>query len=70
MDKCSRHRGLFRPPLTPPRFWDPQIIEDSPEDPRVKVQMAAPLRRREERQAKVRARLGDGEGEPVSDDGF
>ena len=70
MDKCSRHRGLFRPPLTPPRFWDPQIIEDSPEDPRGKVQMAAPLRRREERQAKVRARLGDGEGEPVSDDGF
>ena len=36
MDKCSRHRGLFRPPLTPPRFWDPLIIEDDPEDPRVK----------------------------------
>ena len=32
--------------------------------------MTAPLRRRGEREAKVRSRLGDGEGEPVSDDGF
>ena len=66
MDKCSRHRGLFRPSLTQPLFWDPLIIEDEPEDLRVVVQMMAPLRRRGE----MKARLGDGEEKPVSGDGF
>ena len=27
MNKCSKHRGLFKPPLTPERFWDADIIE-------------------------------------------
>ena len=27
MNKCSKHRGLFKPPLTPERFWDADILE-------------------------------------------
>ena len=26
LNKCSRHRGYFKPPLTPEKFWDPEII--------------------------------------------
>jgi len=33
MNDCSKHRALYRPPLTPEKFWDPEIIED-PESPR------------------------------------
>ena len=34
LNKCSRHRGYFKPPLMPEKFWDPEIIEGDPEDPR------------------------------------
>ena len=27
-NKNSKYRGLFKPPFTPWRFWDPDIIED------------------------------------------
>ena len=46
LNKCSRHRGLFKPPLTPEKFWDPLIVEDDTQDPRNKTQEAPPLRRR------------------------
>merc|ERR1711872_692439 len=48
MNDCSRHRGLFKPPLTPEKFWDPLIVEDDTQDPRNKTQEAPPLRRRRE----------------------
>ena len=54
MNKCSKHRGLFKPPLTPERFWDADIIEDDPDDPRVKTQPGKPLRTRAVRRAEVR----------------
>ena len=47
----SKHRGLFKPPLTPERFWDPDIIEDSADDPRNKIFHASPLRKRREEKA-------------------
>ena len=25
-NKCSRHRGLFKPPLTPEKFWDSLLV--------------------------------------------
>ena len=56
MNKCSKHRGLFKPPLTPERFWDADIIEDDPDDPRVKTQPGKPLRTRAVRRAEVRER--------------
>ena len=37
----SKHRGLFKPPLTPERFWDPDIIEDDD-----KIIHTPPLRKR------------------------
>ena len=45
------HQGLFKPPLTPERFWDPDIIEDSADDPRNKIFHASPLRKRREEKA-------------------
>ena len=43
----SKHRGLFKPPLTPERFWDPDIIEDDEDDPRSEIVVGAPpLRKR------------------------
>ena len=48
MNDCSRHRGLFKPPLTPDKFWDPLMVEDDTQDPRNKTQEAPPLRRRRE----------------------
>ena len=47
----SKHRGLFKPPRTPERFWDPDIIEDSADDPRNKIFHASPLRKRREEKA-------------------
>ena len=57
LNKCSRHRGLFKPPLTPEKFWDPLIVEDDTQDPRNKTQEAPPLRRRGERKEEVARRL-------------
>ena len=37
--------------LTPERFWDPDIIEDSADDPRNKIFHASPLRKRREEKA-------------------
>jgi len=56
MNKCSKHRGLFKPPLTPERFWDADILEDDPDDPRVKTQPGKPLRTRAVRRAEVKAK--------------
>ena len=51
-NRISKHRGLFKPPLTPERFWDPDIIEDAAEDPRNKIiHDASPLRKRREEKA-------------------
>ena len=51
-NRISKHRGLFKPPLTPERFWDPDIIEDSAEDPRSKIiHDASPLRKHREEKA-------------------
>ena len=50
-NRISKHRGLFKPPLTPERFWDPDIIEDSADDPRNKIFHASPLRKRREEKA-------------------
>ena len=51
-NRISKHRGLFKPPRTPERFWDPDIIEDSAEDPRNKIiHDASPLRKRREEKA-------------------
>ena len=50
-NRISKHRGLFKPPRTPERFWDPDIIEDSAEDPRNKIFHASPLRKRREEKA-------------------
>ena len=50
-NRISKHRGLFKPPLTPERFWDPDIIEDAAEDPRNKIIHASPLRKRREEKA-------------------
>jgi len=57
INDCSRHRGLFKPPLTPEKFWDPLIVEDDTQDPRNKTQEAPPLRRRAERKEEVARRL-------------
>jgi hypothetical protein len=27
MDRCSKHRYLYKPPRTPEHFWNPDIIE-------------------------------------------
>lgn len=56
MNKCSKHRGLFKPPLTPERFWDADILEDDPDDPRVKTQPGKPLRTRAIRRAEVKSK--------------
>ena len=65
-NNCSRHRGLFKPPLTPEKFWDPLIVEDDTQDPRNKTQEAPPLRRRGERKEEVARRLPSG-GERLGD---
>merc|ERR1719348_1186553 len=57
LNKCSRHRGLFKPPLTPEKFWDPHIVEDDTQDPRNKTQEAPPLRRRGKGKQEVARRL-------------
>ena len=56
MNKCSKHRGLFKPPLTPERFWDADILEEDPDDPRVKTQPSKPLRTRAVRRAEAKAK--------------
>ena len=60
LNKCSRHRGLFKPPLTPEKFWDPLIVEDDTQDPRNKTQETPPSRRRGERKEVVVRRLAFG----------
>ena len=57
MNKCSKHRGLFKPPLTPEKYWDPDIIEDDPDDPRVKTQVGGQLRTRAVRRAEKKEKL-------------
>ena len=34
MNKCSKHRARYKPPRTPEKFWDPEIIEGDPDSPR------------------------------------
>jgi len=56
LNKCSRHRGLFKPPLTPEKFWNADIIEDDPDDPRNKTQPGKTLRSRAKRRAEARSK--------------
>ena len=42
LNKCSRHRGYFKPPLTPEKFSDPEIIDGEPDDPRNNTQPPSP----------------------------
>ena len=37
LNNCSRHRGNFKPPLTPDKFWDADIVEGDPNLPRNKT---------------------------------
>ena len=65
-NKNSKHRGLFKPPLTPERFWDPDIIEDDEDDPRSEIVVGAPpLRKR-----RGEKRFDVGVGEAVMGSGF
>ena len=63
LNKCSRHRGLFKPPRTPEKFWDADIVEDDPDDPRNKTQSGQVFRtravRREEARSKRKAFMSD-----------
>jgi len=54
LNKCSRHRGNFKPPLTPEKFWDADIVEGDPNSPRNKTQAGEPLRNRARRRAEAR----------------
>ena len=54
LNKCSKHRGAFKPPLTPEKFWDPDIIEGDPESPRNKTQAGEPFNSRARRKAAAR----------------
>ena len=45
INNCSKHRGKFKPPLTPEKFWEVDIIEDDEDDPRSKTQIGPPLRK-------------------------
>ena len=58
-NKNSKHRGLFKPPLTPERFWDPDIIEDDEDDPRSEIVVGAPPLRK--RRGEKRFDVGVGE---------
>eukprot|EP00092_Neocalanus_flemingeri_P000446 GFUD01000475.1.p1 GENE.GFUD01000475.1~~GFUD01000475.1.p1 ORF type:complete len:711 (+),score=242.69 GFUD01000475.1:105-2237(+) len=54
LNKCSRHRGFFKPPLTPEKFWDADIVEGDPNSPRNKTQAGEPFRNRAKRRAEAR----------------
>ena len=49
--KLPKTQRKQREPRTPERFWDPDIIEDSADDPRNKIFHASPLRKRREEKA-------------------
>ena len=58
MNDCSKHRGKYKPPLTPERFWDPEIIEGDPESPRNKIQkQTKPFNTRARRRAHNKERI-------------
>ena len=39
INTCSKHRSKFKRSSTPPRFWDPEMIEGDLDSPRNKTQM-------------------------------
>jgi len=55
LNDCSRHRGLFKPPITPEKYWDPEIVVEA-NDPREQTQYGQPLRSRAKRRAEERAK--------------
>ena len=59
MNNCSKHRGNFKPPLTPEKFWDVDMVEDAEDDPRSKIHAGPPLRSRAQRrgEAKLKRKL-------------
>ena len=59
MNNCSKHRGNFKPPLTPEKFWEVDMVEDPEDDPRSKIHVAPPLRSRAQRrgEAKLKRKL-------------
>ena len=62
LNKCSKHRRLFRPPPTPEKFWDPLVVEDDTQDPRNKTQVAPALRNRAQIKADDKERRRGGMG--------
>jgi len=54
LNKCSKHRGYFKPPLTPEKFWDADIVEGDPNSPRNKTQVGVPFRSRAKRRAEAK----------------
>jgi len=54
LNKCSKHRGYFKPPLTPDKFWEADIVEGDPNSPRNKTQIGVPFRNRAKRRAEAR----------------
>ena len=54
INKCSKHRGAYKPPLTPEKFWYADIIEGDPESPRNLTQPGSPFNTRERRRAIAR----------------
>jgi len=56
MNDCSKHRARYKPPLTPEKFWDPEIIVGDPDSPRNKTQNLPPLRTRALRRKESRER--------------
>jgi len=54
LNNCSRHRGYFKPPLTPEKFWDADIVEGDPNSPRNKTQVGKPFRNRARRRAEAK----------------
>jgi len=54
LNKCSKHRGYFKPPLTPEKFWDADIVEGDPNSPRNKTQVGVPFRNRAKRRAEAK----------------
>ena len=57
MNKCSRHRGLFKPPLTPEKFWDVSMMSSDPLDPRNQTQPGEGLKSRAQRLAEKKKKL-------------
>jgi len=58
INECSKHRAKYKAPLTPEKFWDPDIVVGDPESPRNKTQVPSqPLMSRARRRARNKEKL-------------